>query len=250
MINPKWMGGNSQEWISIADVISVDTTSPAVVDTKSISLQLGNASTGESYGTTAQLFNPFGIYSIPLPSVLGKPGTQVLSWVRNDESYSFAGRDINTQKNPGNIKPGETAVYATGSQAKALFKNDGSINLLTTSDNTESGYTVGQTITGSKITLQTAKCSLTLDDNVGITLTVGTAALTLTFEGIATLMGQVANVQGSLANISGSVATFVGQGCPATCIGSAAQPVPTTNALYGVGGPVTAPSPSVYLSLV
>lgn len=241
--------GNS---ININDILnsSVDPTTGSAI------VQLGRATTGEVYSDSNELWGIPNIISLPTPVQSDKSdAAQALSIERGDNDQIIAVRDVRFQTLVGLCKPGELRAGAMGAdgkaQARLLMLQDGSISLITTTDNTSAGHTMGIAIAPGKITISTGTCSFILDDSGGgsITLTAGAAALTLTGAGMANLMGQIVNIQGSLANVAGSTATFIGQNCPITCIGQAAQPIPTNTALYGTTGLTALPSPTVFLSL-
>jgi hypothetical protein len=147
-----WVGGTNipRETISISDVLGIGTSSTPGNNVNSIKLNLGVGYTGESYTQDALLFNSPGITSVPLgPGTFNTSGifvgsntspfsTQAVSVVRNDQHIVLGVRDTRTQFTAGNLEPGETAVYATGSTARTVYKNDGSITHLTTSDDGKS----------------------------------------------------------------------------------------------------------------
>ena len=136
----------SQEWITITDVVSVDTTSPAAMQTGSAILNGGIIYSGELSGQTIQLFSPFGLYSLPVPGTLGNVngGSQVLAWVRNDEYYAFAGRDVTTQKKAGPVVPGGVSLYAPGAPDgnRVIFDINGNLTITTTTQTTIHSQTV------------------------------------------------------------------------------------------------------------
>ena len=155
--NAPWLnsmfGGNNNDPFVISDILSVEGSSAPGNNVNSVTVTLGVAPTGEIYTESALMFSPPGILSVPLPvgstntgsfvpSKISQFGAQAISYVRNDQHIILGTRDTRTQFTPGNLQPGETAVYATGSSACSLYKLDGSITHMTTatSDNASNVY--------------------------------------------------------------------------------------------------------------
>lgn len=248
---PEWLGSNdgnnSAGNLKICDILTVNSGTDAT--NGSITLSLGNASTGEVFTDNAILSNSSGIYSVPLPvgninsdgsfshASTSLVGAQAVCWVNNNFWTVLNVRDTRVQSNPGNIQAGEIAIQTLGAQGRILLKQDSSVNLYTTSDGTSSGDSCGIFVGTESIVISNTFGSITIDSN-GITLTSGKASLTLSSSGDANLLGTTVNVQGSLASISGEIAT---------CVGAGAMPVPGTNALGGIEGITGVPYLNVYL---
>jgi hypothetical protein len=144
-------------------------------------------------------------------------------------------RDPRASQIFGQQKPGERAITALGSKARAIFKNNDSCTLYTEDAN---GKAVSAYVGPDKIQLSNASGSLSLDHN-GLTLTVGQAGLTLTPAGVATLSGTQVSVAGSLVAVAGSVAT---------CLGPGAIPTPgIVGAQFGATGVPGAASTKVFI---
>lgn len=133
------------EVIGIADVMfattAANSNSPNQLN-GSITLNLGVAESGEMQSQQAELWSVPGIISVPVLPTQATNNTdaaQVLYYNHPDQNIAFAMRDTRSQSIAGNINPGETCVYAPGGQARVLLKNDGTINMVTTSDNTPNG---------------------------------------------------------------------------------------------------------------
>lgn len=149
--NPTQQG---QEYITLADVLGSQGSSEPGNGVNSITLNLGVAYSGELITSNALLFQPSGLISIPLgPGSIDSSGNfvgantskeaaQAVAYVRNDQWIVLGTRDTRTQFTPGNLQPGETAVFATGSPAQTIHKLDGSITMATiaASDNTSQVY--------------------------------------------------------------------------------------------------------------
>ena len=159
--DPKWLGGNEQarETVAIADVISVGLSTSVGNNKNSITVNLGVGYTGESYSKDAMLFSPPGLLSVPMgpgfvdsnsnggdfvPSNTSMESAQAAYIVRNDKHIVLGIRDTRTQFAAGNLKEGETCVYAPASSARTTYKQDGSINHITQAAN---GSAVIQQIT-------------------------------------------------------------------------------------------------------
>jgi hypothetical protein len=142
-----WIGNpgtTPMKYITLADVIGTTGSGTPGNSINSIMLNLGVAPTGEAITADAMLFNPSGLLSIPLgPGTFDSSGnftasntsptaTEAVAFVRNSQYIVLATRDTRTQFTPGNLKPGETSVYATGSAARTVYKLDGSVTTMTT----------------------------------------------------------------------------------------------------------------------
>lgn len=175
--NSNWMSGSSspQSFITLADVLGSGGSATPGNNVNSITLNLGVAYTGESYTQDALLFTPPGIISIPQGpgsydnsgnfngTDTSPAGAQAVAYVRNDQWIVLGTRDTRTQFTPGNLQPGETAVFATGSTAASLYKLDGSVTHMTTSsDNSSQCYT---SISPTGWSVVTPFGTLTLDAN-------------------------------------------------------------------------------------
>lgn len=149
--NPTQQG---QEYITLADILGTQGSEESGNSVNSITLNLGVAYSGETVTSNALLFTPPGLTSIPLgPGSIDSNGNfvgsntsqeaaQAVAYVRNDQWIVLGTRDTRTQFTPGNLQPGETAVYATGSPAQTIHKLDGSVTMATiaSSDNTSQVY--------------------------------------------------------------------------------------------------------------
>jgi hypothetical protein len=112
-----------------------------------------------------------------------------------DRDTCIASQDLRGLELYGQLKEGESCVYAPGEagkgQARALFKADGSIHLYTRKGNTESGkgMTIQMDAAAGAIRMLNDLGHAIIIDESGITLTVGEAALVLGSDGSATLTG-------------------------------------------------------------
>jgi hypothetical protein len=134
--------------IQVRDILNVQTAASSNTTnatTGSVTLTLGLAESGEVTNSSAELWSPPGIISAPLPPAQSTDNinaSQVLCIQRGDQNIAFATRDTRSQFAAGNIQPGETYVYATGSEARTGYKLDGSVTNFTKNANGESVYSV------------------------------------------------------------------------------------------------------------
>jgi hypothetical protein len=254
-VNKQRMMNILGEIVGVADILYVSTaanSNTANAQNGAITMTLGNAISGEVYYSECELWSSPGIISAPLlpaASTNNTDSAQVMYFNYNDQKIGFAVRDTRNMLQAGLIQPGETCVYAPGAQGRILIKLDSSINLVTTSDGTSSGQTVGIFVGTDTISIQNQYGAIMISSS-GITITAGAAAVTLDANtGTASLLGQTANVQGAVASVSGSSATMIGpQATPAAPVLIGATPAPTNTALYGPTGEAGLPAPSVLLS--
>lgn len=110
--------------------------------TGAITAQIGDVGSGEVLDPAAPVFQAWGFLSLPAPPVPGVSAPESIALKAGSGDILVAGRSVRSAAIAGLIKQGETAIYADGSQAVILEKLDGSINLLTTHDNTNTGRNV------------------------------------------------------------------------------------------------------------
>jgi hypothetical protein len=213
--------------------------------TKAILAQFGDSTKEVPESNKAAWWQHTGFTSRPSAPTQGNSSCQALVLKSGSRDIIFATRDTRGATIYGNLKEGETCVYASKGQARVLLKADGSVTRLTTSDNTAAGTTISDRLgpDGWRLTLPWGEISFTSD---GISLSVdGAAALTLTPAGIAHLIGTQVAMHGSIAAIVGDVCTTVGP-----------KPIPTpgipgpNSAMVGLTGIAAVPSTNVYISLL
>ena len=206
--------------------------------TKTILCQLGDSTKQVPDSDQAEIWGPPGLWSLPAPPTQGGSSCQALTIKHSDRDIIFATRDLRRSSIYGNLKSGETCVGANIGQARTIYKADGTITDVTTSDNTPGGTTISQTVGPEGYTLSTPWGGITINSQ-GITITAGQAALMLTASGDAKLIGQTATVHGSVAALVGDVITTVGPK-PAA---------PATPCLYGPTALAGLPSSNVFISV-
>jgi phage gp45-like len=207
--------------------------------TNVILAQLGDSTTGTPDTDQSEWWQHVGISSRPAVPTKGSSSCQTVTLKRSDRDMVIATRDTRGTAIYGNLKDGETCIYAATGQARTLYKANGAIVHYTTSDNTTGGTSVTAYFGPDAIRLSNQFGGISIDSS-GITLTTGQAALTLSMAGIAKLLGTQVAVQGSVAAISGSVST---------CVGPNALPLnPVSACAYGPAGPVNIVSTNVFIS--
>lgn len=221
------------------DVLSskIDPTTGAML------VQLGDSTTGETESDGAEVWQQPGLASLPAAPTQGSASCQAIAIRRTDRDMVFAMCDKRATSIYGKMKPGETCVYATAGQARALFKADGHAVIYTTADNTPSGQTHAITLGPEGLQIMTKFGGITIDSN-GITITSGQAALILSPTGKATLTGTQVGMHGLIASVCGETMTMLGTqaGLP-TSIGPG-----LTSVLIGPAGPAGIGSSTVFCS--
>jgi hypothetical protein len=111
--------------------------------TGKILAQLGDVHKETTDTDNAEMVQQVGIASRPSNPEAGKQAAQAVCIKTGDHDVCVGTQDLRGLGLYGNIKPGETCVYAAGAdgtaQGRIMLKGDGSITIFTTSDNTEDG---------------------------------------------------------------------------------------------------------------
>lgn len=206
--------------------------------TKVIQAQIGDATGATPDSDDAEWWQASGFASLPAAPTQGSGGgaCQAVVLKHGDRDVIIASRDTRNSGIYGNLKSGETCVYAATGQARTLYKANGAIVHYTTADNTSSGTGVSAYFGPDKIQLINQWGAITIDSN-GITLTSGGASLQLTPTGDAKMLGTTASVHGSAAAISGDVMTMIGP-----------HATPANPALWGLSGVAGVASTNVFVS--
>jgi hypothetical protein len=195
---------------------------------KAILAQVGDVQHERVEDSDVPVFQTWGVMSRPAIPTSKKEGAEVVLLRSVDQDIAIAGRDLRFSELAGSLKDGETCVFASTGQARALFKADGSITLYTTSDNTSSGTSVAITIGTTGIKLIGPAGVVTIDSN-GVQLGESGGAFLKMSGNEITLSATKITIAG------GSVA--LGMAC-----------APTNTVLYGPSGMAGIPSPSVLVS--
>lgn len=124
------------------DILS--TTISAV--TNKITAQTGDAIRQSTDASDLEWWQHVGFASRPAKPIAGKSAAQCVVLKTSDRDAAIASQDVRGLAIYGNLKHGETCCYGAGedglSQGRAFFKDDGSVTLLTTNDNTPTGKVV------------------------------------------------------------------------------------------------------------
>lgn len=110
--------------------------------TKTLLVQAGDVVAGEVASIDAELWQTCGVCSRPASPTAGSAAAQAILIRRSDRDVCIAIRDTRANAIYGSLEPGDSCFYATSGQARILCKADGSISIVTTSDNTASGTSV------------------------------------------------------------------------------------------------------------
>lgn len=107
-----------------------------------ITAQLGDSSTNTPDAANAEWWQHTGFSSRAAKPTQGGASCQVCTLKKGDRDIAFISRDTRGTAIYGNLADGEACVYAPGSQAREVFKADGSVRAMTTDDNTPTGNVV------------------------------------------------------------------------------------------------------------
>lgn len=205
--------------------------------TKRVLAKIGDVFTGVADSDNVEWWQHVGFVSRPPLPANSKDAAQAVVIQSGDRDVAVASCDLRGLELAGNIQPGETCVYASGSdgaaQPRLLMKGSGTVSLFTRDGNVASGQAVAiQANADSTIGIVSKYGAIMIDAN-GITLSSGRAALVLGADGSIRLQGN------GLCEIAGKI----------TCIGRNVLPLPTNTALVGATGPAGVPSTNVYIGI-
>src|SRR5271166_2789391 len=205
--------------ISTADIINITGYGSAKNITDSILYSVGSAHSNEVYNESAIVFRSPGLISLPVSTgTFNNTGvftsanssdtcSQALVVENNSHWYVLGTRDTRNQPLLTATNTGETRLFAEGNPSNSIYldingncwitsnhviqqptqgtaitltKQDGSINLLTTNNNTSGGMTEGLVVSpstsGSGIQLGNQYGAISINAS-GITLTAGTCSI-------------------------------------------------------------------------
>lgn len=209
--------------------------------TKAIQAQIGDA-TGETPDSDdAEWWQQTGFASRPAVPTQGNSACQAVVLKHGDRDVIIATRDVRGTTIYGNLKDGETCVYASTGQARTLWKSTGDIWDITTVGNTAGGHTVARHLgADGSWAIQGLAAMISADAQGNITIGNAAACIKISSAGRVDIIGQIVNAQASgVAQISGGVAT---------CLGPHAAPTPATACAYSSTGPVNLVSTNVFVS--
>lgn len=130
----------------LSDIFDIGThvlTSVIDATTNLLLMQTGNAVTGEARADNSELWQQPGLASLPSPPTPGVGACEVITIRHSERDCVIAARDPRTAAIYGNIKAGETCLFATGvdgkAQGRVVLKQDGSVYLATKQGNVATG---------------------------------------------------------------------------------------------------------------
>ena len=107
-----------------------------------VMLNIGDARGEISADERVPLFQAPGVLSLPANPSPGSGGAEVMCLETSSGYIGICARDNRKAALAGNVKQGETVVFASGSQACSIYKNDGSVTHMTTENGQSSGPTI------------------------------------------------------------------------------------------------------------
>lgn len=110
--------------------------------TNLFTLQLGDVLTDVPESAEAELWQQPGFASVPAVATAGQGAAQFVVITRGDRDFAISGRDKRAADIYKNLAPGDTCVYATSGMARLILKANGTIALITTDTNSDSGRTM------------------------------------------------------------------------------------------------------------
>lgn len=210
----------------------------SIVDaaTSLIKVQLGDVGVEQADSQDAEWWQHVGFCSLPSTASPQKAAAQTIAIVRSDRDACVASRDQRGAALIANLKPGETCLYAGGAdgnaQGRVLLKQDGSITLYTTKDNTSNGQGCYLRMGGDGFRIETPYGRLVMDAT-GIHL-VHASGGRFDLGGIGGLpapfgsLSSYASIEASILKCAGGQ-TFLGKGPYANVCGTASN-IPFTPA--------------------
>jgi hypothetical protein len=117
--------------------------------TGTILCQTGDATNQVADSDSSELWQQPGFWSLPAAPTKAKPSCQTICLKRSDRDLIIGTRDLRSSAIYGNLQPGETCVgsSSTASQARSVYKLDGSISHATTDSNLSNGNLVIRRLT-------------------------------------------------------------------------------------------------------
>lgn len=215
-------------------------------ETKVVLLQTGDVvgaaegGGGTVDGERVEHWQHVGLVSIPPKPEAGKSACQGIVVRRSNHDACIATRDLRGQELAGQLKYGETCIYAAGetgtAQGRVILKQNGSINLYTRAGNTEGGAGMGVFVDpeNDQISILNSKGYGIVINGDGVFLSAG-GAIGLKLES----SGDVSLVATGKCQIDGG----------GICLGSTAVPG-LNSALVGVTGIAGVASTKVLIALV
>ena len=226
--------------------VGMDVMSATIDATTGImTAQTGDAVAGVTDSSGAEVWQDWGFASMPSPPTGGASGAQCIVIKRATGDLIIAGRDARTGQIYGNLKPGEVCIFGTGAdgnaQGRIMIKQDGSVTLFSTDDNTATGNAMMVRLSppnasgGGGFEVAVPGASMKLGPN-GFHVIAGAASMDL---------GSVQGLPGPLAALGSYFTVAVGTAtinCPMTLLGPSLSPLGYNPVAYGLAAnPLTTP---------
>lgn len=126
--------------------VGVDILGTEVNDAGTISCQTGDVVTKQVACANVEWWQQVGLASRPPKAQPGKAACQGVVIVRGDHDVCIGQRDIRTNRIYGNLKDGETCLFAAGddglAQGRVSIKANGRVVLSTKDTNTNDGHDI------------------------------------------------------------------------------------------------------------
>jgi hypothetical protein len=158
-----------------------------------------------------------GFASRPSNVTAGKAACQGVAFRASDRDVVICSRDTRTNQIYGNLGPGETCLFGAGadgeSQGRVIVKDDGSVTLATTDDNTSAGNMTYLRIHPTKGLTFVAPWGSIVFDEAGLRIKHDTG-FSATAGGIGGLPGGLSSyfkISAALTTVEGST-VFLGAG--------------------------------------
>lgn len=127
------------------DVLGTDITASGATQ-NTISAQTGDSTSAQVSSANCEWWQHVGFASRPPKAIPGQPACQAVTINRGDRDICIATADKRSQAIYGNLKEGESCMYAAGidgnAQGRVICKQSGAVALVTTDSNTASGHTM------------------------------------------------------------------------------------------------------------
>lgn len=176
--------------------------------------QLGSATEQYVDGNEAEWYQHCGFASRPSLPVAGVNAAECVAIRTGERDIVISSRDVRSMQVYGNLAEGETCLYAPGSdgngQATVFLKQDGSITLHTTHNNTSTGTSVDLVLSPTQLAFQAPWGNFRFDASGFHLITASGAAIDLGGVTIPGVPSAVANAISSSAVVTAGVVTCKG----------------------------------------
>lgn len=189
--------------------VGIDILTTEITSKGTLSAQTGDVVAEQVSSANCEWWQQVGFASRPPKPQPGVAACQGVTLNRGDRDIVIATKDLRSQAIYGNLKEGETCLYAAGpdgnGQGRVSLKADGSITLYTTDDNTPAGNGVYLKLSRKSLSFVAPWGKLTFDAT-GFHLTTSSGArLDL---GNVALPGPLSALMPNYARITASTITL------------------------------------------